>query len=108
MDSSNLRLLKRIIPDDFSHEQSLVFRTEDGLVIFNSCSHSVADVVMGEVLSVFPGERVKAYIGGLHLSHKTDDEVRNTSYRILKAGISRVITGHCTGDRAFSVLKGGD
>ena len=26
-------------PDDFSHEQSLVFETQKGLVIFNSCSH---------------------------------------------------------------------
>lgn len=33
----------KYLPDDFTHEQSLVFRTDNGLVIFNSCSHSGAD-----------------------------------------------------------------
>ena len=95
----------RYIPDDFSHEQSLVFRTEDGLVIFNSCSHSGADVVMAEVQHTFPGENVKAYLGGLHLFRMNDNQVREIADKISKAGIRRVITGHCTGDKAFSVLK---
>lgn len=92
-------------PDDFSHEQSLVFRTEEGLVIFNSCSHSGADVVMDEVRRAFPGEPVKAYLGGLHLFRMNDDEVRAVAAKIREAGIRRVITGHCTGDSAYDVLK---
>lgn len=95
----------RYLPDDFTHEQSLVFRTEGGLVIFNSCSHSGVDVVMEEVGRAFPGESVKAYLGGLHLFRMSDSEVGEIAGRIRKAGISRVITGHCTGDKAFAVLK---
>lgn len=95
----------RYLPDDFSHEQSLVFRTDGGLVIFNSCSHSGADVVMEEVGRAFPGEMVKAYLGGLHLFRMNEDEVREIAGKIQKAGISRVITGHCTGDKPFAVLK---
>ena len=95
----------RYTPDDFAHEQSLVFRTGSGLVIFNSCSHSGADVVMEEVRTSFPGEPVTAYLGGLHLFRMSDSEVAEIADRIRSAGISRVITGHCTGDRAFSVLK---
>ena len=95
----------RYIPDDFSHEQSLVFRTPDGLVIFNSCSHSGADVVMEEVEKSFPGESVKAYLGGLHLFRMNENEVREIAGRIRKAGINRIITGHCTGDKAFAILK---
>lgn len=91
--------------DDFSHEQSLVFRTDNGLVVFNSCSHSGADVVMDEVGKAFPGERVKAYIGGLHLFRMNENEVRGIADKIRKAGIGRVVTGHCTGDKAFAVLK---
>lgn len=92
-------------PDDFSHEQSLVFRTDGGLVIFNSCSHSGADVVMDEVGKAFPGEEVIAYLGGLHLFRMNEDEVKAVAARIRKACIRRVITGHCTGDKAFAVLK---
>lgn len=95
----------RYVPDDFSHEQSLVLREEDGLVIFNSCSHSGADVVMEEVGRAFPGEGVKAYLGGLHLFRMNDGEVREIADKIRKAGINKVITGHCTGDKAFAVLK---
>ena len=34
------------LPDDFSHEQSLVFSTPKGLVIFNSCCHGGADNIV--------------------------------------------------------------
>ena len=95
----------RFVPDDFTHEQSLVFRTDSGLVIFNSCSHSGADVVMEEVCRAFPGENVKAYLGGLHLFRLNDEEVMDIAGKIRDAGLSRVITGHCTGDRAYAVLK---
>ena len=95
----------RYLPDDFSHEQNLVFRTEGGLVIFNSCSHSGAEVVMEEVGRAFPGESVKAYIGGLHLFRMSEREVREVADRIRKSGLTRVITGHCTGDKAFAALK---
>lgn len=95
----------RFEPDDFSHEQSLVFRTEDGLVVFNSCSHSGADVVVEEVRRAFPGEHVVAYLGGLHLFRLTDDEVQAVASRIEAAGIKLLYTGHCTGDRAFEILR---
>ena len=95
----------RYVPDDFTHEQSLVFRTVNGLVIFNSCSHSGADVVVEEVGRAFPGENVRVYLGGLHLFRLSDGEVRDIAGKIQNAGIKRVITGHCTGDRAYEVLK---
>ena len=95
----------RFEPDDFSHEQSLVFRTGDGLVVFNSCSHSGADVVVEEVRRAFPGEQVVAYLGGLHLFRLTDDEVQAVASRIEAAGIKLLYTGHCTGDRAFEILR---
>lgn len=95
----------RYFPDDFAHEQSLVFRSTDGLVVFNSCSHSGADVVMEEVGMAFPGETVKAYLGGLHLFRMDENEVREIAEKIRNAGIKRVITGHCTGDKAYAVLK---
>lgn len=92
-------------PDDFSHEQTLVMRDKDGLAIFNSCSHSGADVVMDEVRRAFPDEPVKAYLGGLHLFRMSDSQVRDVARKIQETGIGRVITGHCTGQRAFEVLK---
>ena len=92
-------------PDDFSHEQSLVFDAEDGLVIFNSCSHGGADNIINEVKAAFPGEKIKAIVGGFHLYTRKADEVRELARSIRATGIQQVYTGHCTGDKAFDVLK---
>lgn len=95
----------RWAPDDFSHEQSLVCETEQGLVIFNSCCHGGADVVIREVAEAFPQQNICALVGGFHLFNKEDDFVRALASRIRETGIRRVCTGHCTGEHGFEVLK---
>lgn len=92
-------------PDDFSHEQSLVFETAKGLCIFNSCSHAGASEIIGEVCDTFPGQRVYAYVGGFHLYQKTPEEVAQFAGQLETCGVEKIITGHCTGDAAFAVLK---
>lgn len=92
-------------PDAFEHEQSLVFETEQGLVIFNSCSHGGADAIIREVQATWPGRNICAYIGGLHLFRSSDEEVYAFAKRIRETGISCVCTGHCTGDRAMEILR---
>jgi len=95
----------RYLPDDFSHEQTLVFRTPSGLVVMNSCSHSGPEVIVSEVQKAFPGERIVAYLGGLHLFRLTDEEVEAVADRLEESGIEKIYTGHCTGQRAFEILK---
>lgn len=92
-------------PDDFSHEQSLVFETAQGLVVFNSCSHGGAVNIIREVTAAFPGRKVLALIGGLHLYNKTEGEIRELAKLLKDTGIERVYTGHCTGKMAFNLLK---
>jgi len=95
----------RYLPDDFSHEQTLVFKSAAGLVLLNSCSHSGPEVIVSEVLNAFPGEHIAAYVGGLHLFRLNDSEVRAVADALEACGIDRIYTGHCTGDRAFEILK---
>lgn len=92
-------------PDDFSHEQSLVFRTEKGLVIFNSCSHGGAATIIKEVSDTFPGEKVYAMIGGFHLYNKSRKYIKRFAQAVKDTGIEYICTGHCTGDRAYKLLK---
>lgn len=91
--------------DDFFHEQSLVFETEKGLVIFSSCSHAGAAAIIEEIAQTFPDRKVHGIIGGFHLYNKTEAEVRNLAARIRETGIEFICTGHCTGDRAYGILK---
>jgi 7,8-dihydropterin-6-yl-methyl-4-(beta-D-ribofuranosyl)aminobenzene 5'-phosphate synthase len=93
------------IPDNFSHEQSLVIETEKGLVIINSCSHGGAVNIINEIKSTFPEKHIYGLIGGLHLFNKSDDEVRYVAREIKNTGIDYVCTGHCTKERAFMIMK---
>ena len=92
-------------PDDFAHEQSLVFQTEEGLVIFNSCSHGGAANIVREVKKTYPDQEIRALIGGFHILGRTDAEVRELARDIRDTGVKEIYTGHCTGDRAYQVLK---
>ena len=95
----------KLIPDTFCHEQSLVFDTEDGLVIFNSCSHGGADNIIREVSSTFPGRKIHALIGGFHLFVADDEAVYQLARRIKETSIEKIYTGHCTGQSAMEILK---
>ena len=92
------------IPDDYSHEQSLVFRTDAGLVVFNSCSHAGVDNIIHEVEAAFPGQQVTSMIGGFHLFMFDEDEVREQARRIAATGIKHIVTGHCTGANQYCWL----
>lgn len=94
----------RYIPDDFRHEQSLVFETDDGVVIFNSCSHAGADNIINEVAQAYPGIPVIAMIGGFHLFNKSDGYVKAFAGRLEEAGALHIYTGHCTGQKAWDIL----
>ena len=96
---------RRYFADDFAHEQSVVFDTPEGLVVFNSCCHGGADVVIKEIAETFPDKRVKALIGGFHLYDKSENEVCALAERIRETGIEKVYTGHCTGEKAFAILR---
>ena len=93
------------LPDDFSHEQSLVLDTDKGLVIINSCSHGGAANIINEVQTTFPEKHVYGLIGGFHLFNKSNNEIRELAKKINNTGIEYVCTGHCTKERAYSILK---
>lgn len=95
----------RFRPDSFAHEQSLVFDTKKGLVIFNSCSHGGADTIIKETERTYPGKKIYALIGGFHLFRSSDEEVIALAGRIRETGIEKIYTGHCTGKRAMELLK---
>jgi len=91
--------------DDFSHEQSLVFDTDGGLVIFSSCSHAGASSIIEEVRGGFGGKRVRAIVGGFHLFNKSEEETDLFVRRLKTCGAGAIYTGHCTGEEAYRLMK---
>lgn len=102
-----------LVPDSVEHEQSLVLEGEDGLVILNSCCHAGAGYIVRGVKEAFPGKRVRALIGGLHLMGKNTHclgvapgIVKNLGKWLFEElEVGTLYTGHCTGDPAFDLLK---
>jgi len=91
--------------DSFDHEQSLVFDTPQGLFIMNSCSHAGADNIVKEIEAAFPGKKIYALLGGFHLFRYPDERIRAFAERLRELDVQKIYTGHCTGDRAYKILR---
>ncbi len=104
---------EELLPDDFSHEMSLVFDTQKGLVIFNSCSHAGIKNILEEVKAVFPEKKLYAFLGGLHMKGTKDgqvictfseEEIQEIAAYLEVAGLEYLYTGHCTGQPGYELL----
>lgn len=107
-------LNNNMMPDDFAHEMSVVFETSAGLVICNSCSHGGVQNIVEEVKNALPGQKIYAYVGGLHMKGRKDgeeiciyseEEVKALAEYIQATGIEVLLTGHCTGEPAIALLE---
>ena len=104
---------EEFIADDFAHEQSVVFETGKGLVIFNSCSHGGIVNIVREVQMALGGQKVYAVVGGFHMMKLSgmdtlaipEEEVVETAQELKGLGVEEIYTGHCTGNIAFRILK---
>jgi len=99
--------------DDFEHELILVIRENTGLVVFTGCSHHGVLNMLDAVLEHFPGQAIKAVFGGFHLIDLplinnlggSQSDVEELGRAILKYPIDKVYTCHCTGPKAYWILK---
>ncbi len=99
--------------DDFAHEQSLIFELPEGIVVFNSCCHGGVDLVLEEAKERFCDKPVIAMLGGFHLMgsdgpdsmRESEEQVRLLGQKLCSLQVGRFYTGHCTGTKAFPILK---
>lgn len=98
-----------MVPDDFSHELSVAVKTVDGLVIISSCSHCGAANIIESCLEATGESRLKSFVGGLHFTDRSDSLEEDVAEFINYIGThhpqAQIYTGHCTGDRAKSLLS---
>lgn len=110
-----IRTKQGFAPDDLSHEQTLVFEQEHGLVMFNSCCHAGVVPIINEVNGAMKstGKKVSYVFGGFHTMglrgansmSGRPKEITKLGQQLLGLNLAGVYTGHCTGIPAFRILK---
>lgn len=109
----HLKTEGRLSPDEFSHEIVMAVKENGKLVIFTGCSHNGILNMIDTVAREFEGVPIKGVIGGFHLitsppfnfmAGKRKD-VENIGKSVLNYPVEVTYTGHCTGKKAFNVLK---
>ncbi len=109
---SNANLFKKsvnnFINDDFCHEQSLILKENDELILIVGCSHCGVLEIMNAVKEKFNKFPTKV-IGGFHTvkaEYKKSEleEIKELAEKLNETN-AKFFTCHCTGDIAFEIFK---
>jgi 7,8-dihydropterin-6-yl-methyl-4-(beta-D-ribofuranosyl)aminobenzene 5'-phosphate synthase len=85
-------------------EQSLIIKTEKGLIVITGCAHPGIVNIVKESKRLTK-EDIYLVIGGFHLGGKSDYEIRDILESFRKLGVKKVAPCHCTGDGAINLFK---
>lgn len=90
---------------DYLYDDSgLAIKTENGIVVFSSCSHSGINNIIEQAKKVTNDNRVLAVIGGFHL--KEINEYTSEIVQYFKDNkIEKAYMGHCTSDEVIDYFK---
>jgi 7,8-dihydropterin-6-yl-methyl-4-(beta-D-ribofuranosyl)aminobenzene 5'-phosphate synthase len=102
-----------LVPDDFRHEIVVAIREHEALVVLTACSHNGLLNMVDTAAAEFPGLPIRAVVGGFHLAKlpplrgmsESERVVAEMGRSVVASGIESTYTGHCTGKRAFEVLR---
>ncbi|MCW5745213.1 MAG: MBL fold metallo-hydrolase [Alphaproteobacteria bacterium] len=75
-----------------------------GVVVFSACSHAGVINVLSHARESFPGTRLHAVVGGLHLAGSNEAIIPQTVEAMRNFDLAVIAAGHCTGWRAMMAL----
>ncbi len=94
-----------MVQDPFRDDQSLVIKTEKGLVVVLGCAHSGMINTLNHIKGYFPDEKFHMVIGGTHMSFLEDLQIEKTIESLKVFNIDKIAVSHCTGLNATVSLK---
>lgn len=101
-----------VIADTFDHELVLVLNNKGKLIVFTGCCHNGIENIIECIHARFPNTPIELLIGGFHLMdfprsihQESSDRIKQIGERLISYKIGKVYTCHCTGNRAFGLLK---
>ena len=89
--------------DQVLDDQSLFFKTSQGIVVVLGCAHAGVVNTLHYV-SQLTGERIHAVLGGMHLLHASAERMAFTVAALREVAPDWLGPNHCTGDAAVAQL----
>ncbi len=86
------------------YEQSVVIKTDDGLIVICGCAHPGVVNIVRHVKEILR-EEVYSLVGGLHLKNNTDEANRSIIEELRELGVRKIVPLHCTGKRATEAMR---
>jgi 7,8-dihydropterin-6-yl-methyl-4-(beta-D-ribofuranosyl)aminobenzene 5'-phosphate synthase len=91
-------------PDPLPDDQALYIDTAAGLVVVLGCAHAGVVNTLDRIAELTGRRKVHAVLGGMHLLRATPERLEATLEALIRYGVERVGTAHCTGMRAAAFL----
>jgi 7,8-dihydropterin-6-yl-methyl-4-(beta-D-ribofuranosyl)aminobenzene 5'-phosphate synthase len=91
--------------DNVAEDMSMVIETPKGLVLLTGCGHAGIVNTIDYTLKQFPGQKIVAVIGGMHLLDSPDEQVAWTAGKLKDAGVQYFVGAHCTGINATYQIR---
>ncbi len=102
----------QLYPDDFAHEVYIAVLEDGECKIISSCSHNGIVNIIADAKRRFPQHKVSVFVGGMHLKGKSlgslncsESFLVQLARQLDELGVENIYTCHCTGTRAYSILK---
>lgn len=97
------------IEDTFEHEQNLIINTQGKSILIAGCAHSGIVNIIAKYYNM-KADYPDYVIGGFHLYNNSSGESEREERvqeiaRKLNNGKTIFYTGHCTGEKAFPIMK---
>lgn len=94
-------VLEDIVPED----TSLVFDTEEGLVVLSGCGHAGLANTLEYARTAVRKAQVYAVLGGWHLFELNDERLEWTAAKMREYGVQHFLGAHCTGVEAVYRIR---
>jgi 7,8-dihydropterin-6-yl-methyl-4-(beta-D-ribofuranosyl)aminobenzene 5'-phosphate synthase len=95
----------QVTEDTVPEDQSLVFNTNEGLVVVSGCGHAGVINTIEYARELAGPLPVHALIGGFHLFNLPDDKMDWTTEKMKAYGVRNLVGAHCTGINAVFTIQ---
>lgn len=92
------------VPDKLLDDQSLIVKTEKGLVVILGCAHRGMVNTLIHAQNITGMKNIYAVVGGTHLIRAREKQIAETIDALCKFDVQKIGVSHCTGLPAASLL----